>query len=214
MKFWDFHTHQKEREQGIYNMFPGDVPPEGPFSLGIHPWYLEGNWEKEMDQIQQCAAHPNLFAIGECGFDLLKGPEVQLQQRAFAAQAALAHHLGLPLILHCVKGSHLLQEYLKKTNAVPPIIWHGYTLKPSLAQSLLKYPIYFSFGKALLQKDSNAHQWLKACPLDRIFLETDDSGLEISSIYKQASLILQLPLEDLCRQLKDNWNRISKRKIG
>lgn len=46
------------------------------------------------------------------------------------------------------------------------------------------------------------------------FLETDDSGLEIDSIYKAASLILRLPVEEVAELTVANWNRISKRKIN
>lgn len=45
--------------------------------------------------------------------------------------------------------------------------------------------------------------------LDRVFFETDDSGLEIGSIYQGASLILQIPVAPLAEQVVANWNAIS-----
>jgi TatD DNase family protein len=74
--------------------------------------------------------------------------------------------------------------------------------------------VFFSFGKQLLQPSSNAVQWLLACPLDRVFFETDDSGVEIDSIYQAASLLLQLPVAKLADQVTANWNAISNRKIS
>jgi len=50
--------------------------------------------------------------------------------------------------------------------------------------------------------------------LDRVFFETDNSGLEIGSIYQAASLILQLPVAPLAEQVIGNWNTISNRKIS
>jgi TatD DNase family protein len=74
--------------------------------------------------------------------------------------------------------------------------------------------VFFSFGKQLLQPGSNVAHWLSACPADRVFFETDDSGLEIDSIYQAASLLLQLPVAKLADQVIANWNAISKRKIS
>jgi TatD DNase family protein len=209
----DFHTHQKDVENSIFNILPGDDIPNQYFSWGIHPWYLDENWEKELEKIESASSDPKLMAIGECGFDLIRGPEIELQKKAFTSQAALAQKLGLPLILHCVKGAHLLQEYLKKHPDSPTIIWHGFNQNPQLTKSLLAYPVYFSFGKAILKKDSNAQKWLIQCPIEKIFFETDNSQIPVSDIYQQACLLLSIPVTQLAKQVKDNWNKISTRKI-
>ncbi|MCS4435719.1 TatD family hydrolase [Aquiflexum gelatinilyticum] len=211
--FPDFHTHQKGNVFSIFNTLPDDGIPDQCFSWGIHPWYLNENWEKEFEKIESAKANPNLVAIGECGFDLIKGPGPKLQMEAFSAQAELAKKLGLPIILHCIKGTHLLQEYLKNHPEPPTIIWHGFNQNPQIAEKLLSFPIYFSFGKAILKQDSNAQQCLLKCPLDRIFFETDNSDIPISVIYQQASLLLGLSAGQLAGQVEENWNRISKRKI-
>jgi len=211
--FPDFHTHQKGNVFSIFNVLPDDGIPDQCFSWGIHPWFLNENWEKELEKIEHASSNPQLMAIGECGFDLILGPEPDLQMKAFTAQAALAKKLGLPLILHCVKGAHLLQEYLKKHPDSPAIIWHGFNQNPQIAKSLLTYQVYFSFGKAILKKNSNAQKWLIQCPIERIFFETDDSQIPVSDIYQQASLLLDIPVSQLAKQVKENWNRISNRKM-
>ncbi|MCH6199750.1 TatD family hydrolase [Aquiflexum sp. LQ15W] len=211
--FPDFHTHQKGNVFSIFNVLPDEGIPDQCFSWGIHPWYLNENWDKELEKIVASSSNPRLLAIGECGFDLIKGPEPKLQMKAFVAQADLAIKLGLPIILHCVKGSHLLQEFLKNNPNPPAIIWHGYNQKPKIAENLISFRLYFSFGKALLKQDSNAQQWLLKCPLDRIFFETDNSEISISAIYQQASLLLGIPVGQLVHQVRENWNRISNRKM-
>lgn len=209
--FPDFHTHQKGTENSIFNILPGDGIPDQYFSWGIHPWYLDGNWEKELEKIENASSNPQLMAIGECGFDLIQGPEPDLQMKAFTAQAALAKKLGLPLILHCVKGANLLQEFLKKNPDPPAIIWHGFNQNLQIAESLLTYPVYFSFGKAILKEDSNAQKCLIQCPVERVFFETDDSRIPVSDIYQQASLLLGIPVGQLGNKVRDNWNRISNK---
>lgn len=212
MTYLDIHTHQEPRSNRIYNLLDKS-PPNSPYSFGIHPWYLDNNWKNQINEIENKIHDPNLFAIGECGFDLLRGPEENLQVEAFMAQAKLAKKHHLPLILHCVKGLHLLQQYLKTEKNPPFIIWHGFNQKARIAQRILQFPVYFSFGEAIFKEGSNAQIWLKSCPLDRIFLETDTSEKNISSIYEQASLILCLPVQSLDRQLRENWKKISKRGI-
>lgn len=211
--FPDFHTHQKGNVFSIFNVLPDEGIPDQCFSWGIHPWYLNENWEKELEKIAASSSNPQLLAIGECGFDMIKGPEPKVQMKAFEAQAQLAKKIGIPLILHCVKGTHLLQEYLKNNSEPPTIIWHGFNQNPQIAEKLLFFPIYFSFGKAILKQNSNAQQWLEKCPLEKIFFETDNSDIPISEIYQQASLLLGLSAGQLADQVLENWNRISNRKM-
>lgn len=214
MKFLDLHSHHIKPENVIFSLTSEfEVTDSGYFSVGLHPWFLKEDWRENVKQILEIAKNPRCLAIGESGFDRLKGPEILVQKEAFQFQAELAFDLNMPLILHCVKGHDLLLEFLKREKNLPNIIWHGFNQNPRLAIQLLDFPVFFSFGKALLNPDSNAASWLKSCPLDRIFLETDDSGLEIYSIYQAASLLLQLSEEDLGNLVKENWNRISNRKM-
>jgi TatD DNase family protein len=215
MHCWDFHTHRQGQLHSIFQAGKSILAEGVPVSMGIHPWDLASNWESHFEKIKREATqNPCVLAIGETGFDRLKGPEIELQKDAFYAQTRAAAELGIPLILHCVKSHDLLLEYLKSAKNPPCIIWHGWNQKPELARQLLPFPIFFSFGKHLLHPGSNATKWLAACPIDRVFFETDDSELKIESIYQAASLILQLPEARLAEQVIANWNAISKRKIS
>lgn len=215
MHCWDIHTHREGQLHSILQVGKSTMTEEVAVSLGIHPWELDSNWETHFEKIKREAdQNPCVLAIGEAGFDRLKGPEISLQKAAFHAQARAAAELGIPLILHCVKSHDLLLEYLKSAMNPPCIIWHGWNQKPELAAQLLPFPIFFSFGRQLLHPGSNAAKWLAACPIDRVFFETDDSELKIESIYQAASLILQLPEARLAEQVIANWNTISKRKIS
>jgi TatD DNase family protein len=209
--FPDFHTHTLGNTLGVYNLGIHENPRDGICSLGLHPWYLDKDWEKDFEKLVEKVRDPRIVAVGECGFDGIRGPDLEIQKAAFEAQAAMAKSLGLPIILHCVKGLQLLQEFMKKHSQ--PVIWHGFNLHPEVAKSLLAHPVYFSFGKHLLIEDSQAQAWLKTCPLDKVFFETDNSGLPIETTYEQASLILGLPIERLREVVLENWNRISSRKI-
>jgi TatD DNase family protein len=214
MDFWDFHTHRKDSDSSLYNWESSESLPSGRFSVGLHPWHLEEGWADRWKEIEELAIqNQSILAIGECGFDRIRGPKVEIQKEAFSAQASLAYKLGIPVILHCVKGHDLLLWHLTKEEKTPAIIWHGWNLKPEMGRQLLPFSVYFSFGKHLLLPNSNASLWLKECPKDRIFFETDNSEFEISQIYRAASLILGLPESSLLDMVRENWNRISTRKI-
>lgn len=215
MQLWDIHTHQAGQPYSLYQKDSLATSGEGVCSVGIHPWRVDLAWEEEITRIQEYVlGNKQVLAIGEAGFDRLKGPDIPLQKEAFSAQASLAARLEIPLILHCVKSHDLLLEYLKSAKNPPCIIWHGWNQKPELARQLLPFPVFFSFGKPILHSGSNAEKWLKSCPLERVFFETDDSELKIESIYQAASLILQLPEARLAEQVIANWNAISKKKIS
>jgi TatD DNase family protein len=215
MHCWDIHTHRDRQLHSIFQAGGAKIEAGVPVSLGIHPWEVAHNWEAAFEKIKQDAAQNwQVLAIGEAGFDRLRGPEIFHQKAAFYAQASLAAQLEIPLILHCVKAHDLLMEYLKSTKNSPAVLWHGWNQTPELARQLLSFPVFFSFGKQLLQPTSNSAKWLARCPLDRVFFETDNSGLEIGSIYQAASLLLQLPVAKLAEQVICNWNTISNRKIS
>ena len=215
MHSWDIHTHREGQPYSIFQAGKSTMAEGVPVSMGIHPWDVDSNWATDFEKIKRKAAQNScVLAIGESGFDRLKGPEILLQKDAFYAHARVAAELGIPLILHCVKSHDLLLEYLKSAKNPPCIIWHGCNQKPELARQLLPFPVFFSFGKHILHPSSNAVKWLSACPIDRVFFESDDSELKIESIYQAASLILQLPEARLAEQVIANWNAISKRKIS
>ncbi|MFD2034450.1 TatD family hydrolase [Belliella marina] len=213
MELFDLHTHRASDKRAIHNQSTENESTSSCYSLGIHPWFLNGHWSMELEKMKASSQDPNLMAIGECGFDLFQGPSSKLQLEAFAAQLDWASELGIPVIMHQVKGLHLLQQTIKSKKSLPPIIWHGYNQKPHIGLSLLDASIYFSFGQDLLKNGSNAQNFIKICPVDRIFFETDKSDLKIGQIFSQASVLLQLPVEALAKQVVENWNKISKRKI-
>jgi TatD DNase family protein len=214
LNYLDFHTHQSGCKSGVFSLEPNfEIPASGYFSAGFHPWFLEENWAQKIDQLQKLSLHPRCVAIGESGFDRLKGPALEVQETAFRAQTELAVERGLPMILHVVKSHDLLLRWIKNTPNRPPIIWHGFNLKVEIAKEFEKFGIFYSFGKALLNPESNASNWIKSCAPEQIFLETDDSGLNIMKIYEAASLLLHCEVEELANQVKVNWNRISTQEL-
>lgn len=181
----------------------------GFYSLGIHPWFIERQDSKvALQTLKSALVDANLLAIGECGLDKLSGAPFPVQKSIFIKQLELAEQFRKPVVIHCVRAFNELLRIKAVFNPLMPWIVHGFNNKPSIAASLLELGCYLSFGKALLHPNSNAAKVLPAVPRDRIFLETDDSGLAIDSIYRAAATILQIDLPELQQCLENNFNRV------
>lgn len=123
-------------------------------SVGIHPWHINDDWHDAIDRISDLATHDEVWAIGECGLDKLRGPHMDVQIDVMRAHISLAENVGKPLVIHCVKAfDQLLQlhketaEWCKATKREPqPWVIHGFRGKPEQAKQLVAKGLYMSFG--------------------------------------------------------------------
>ena len=74
--------------------------PEVFAAIGHHPNEATGYGDPITDELREQARHPRCLAIGETGLDDFRdyAPRAD-QERAFAAQIALAHEVDKPLII-------------------------------------------------------------------------------------------------------------------
>lgn len=211
--FIDIHRHGKGEGRVIVNFdtseWIGQEHRAGYYSIGIHPWFIERqDCRAALRTLESALADANLLALGECGLDRLTGAPFSEQESIFIAQLELAEQCGKPVVIHCVRAfNELLRIKSTRKSSVSWIV-HGFNNKPSIAASLIDHGCYLSFGKVLLHPNSNAAKVLPAVPEDRVFLETDDSGLGIDSIYRAAAAILQIDLPELQQHLENNFNRV------
>jgi len=205
MDFFNFHHHKKNTANGVYNLGPGETPPDFPYSVGIHPKaidpdYFENQWLWLSSNITD-----RCFAIGECGLDSLAETDQKMQGKVFLRQIRLANEIKKPLIIHCVRKFYEVISF--KKYAVQPMIIHGFNKKESIAKDLLNNNFYLSFGKAVLYNLS-LQNTLKNTPSDKIFLETDDDDLSIEELYGKAAELKGISLEGLNRQIAENLETI------
>ena len=204
----DLHTHQsnnKENVLEIVNLFPEDkTPKNGYYSVGIHPWYIENDWQNQFDLVVQKSQSNRCLAIGECGLDKLSNTPINIQKEVLIAHVQLADSLEKPIIIHCVRAYQELIEVKQKLQVKTPMIIHGFAKNKKLAKQLLQQGFYLSFGK-MLMNHPNAQKAFIDCPNGCIFLETDDANIHIQDIYHQAE---KLKKEELKNQLINNVNRV------
>ena len=188
IRYIDFHTHSAGGSSdtvAVRNLMAGDEAPADfsantLFSAGIHPWQLtDDNLGQMQTELLLTAAHPHVVVIGEAGFDRLRGAQGEVQYRAFLFQAHIDAEMGKPVVIHCVKGWDELRRVRREVKPGRPWVIHGFRGSGSLAASLAEEGFWFSLGaKGLTTEvlDSIYHE--------KLLLETDDSGTQISEVYR------------------------------
>lgn len=205
MDFFDFHHHKKNMPNGIYNLDIEQIPPDFPYSIGIHPKDIDMNKIDNQFEWMKNMIFENCFAIGECGLDSFAETEEKIQEEVFLRQIRFANEVKKPIIIHCVRKFYEVISF--KKYAEQPMIIHGFNKKERIAEDLLKNNFYLSFGKAVLYNLS-LQNTLKITPLDKIFLETDNDDFSIEELYEKVSEIKGISLENLNKQISENLETI------
>lgn len=208
----DIHTHRLPALPGeaIVNSYPETFAPVpgGWYSVGVHPWYITPETDtppfvtpelaSRLQSLSALARHPQVVAIGEAGLDKLASASMSLQQQVFGYHVLLAMELRKPLIIHQVRSADNLLKTKKLLSPANPWIIHGFRGKAPLAQQFLRHGCYLSFG-AKYSDDA-----LRSVPLDRLFLETDDSPQSICELYERAAQVRGISPASLRQIVEEN----------
>ena len=211
-QYIDIHTHNNKSSENltIINVFPEDIDTiktDKFYSLGLHPWEISNvNSDEQIKIIKKNAGRINVLAIGEIGLDKFK-PGFEKQTDVFIKQIKIAADLNKPIIIHCVKAYSELLEILKKERLKIPVIIHRYSGNKTIADQLLTYNCYLSFGHELFNTKSKSASVFKNIPDTNIFLETDDSDLSVFDIYLKAAEIKITNIEDLKVLINRNFTK-------
>lgn len=212
MKFINIHTHQKDSKNfSIVNCYPNSLDFSTPFSIGIHPWYINSKeLQKDFLKVESYLEHQNCYAVGECGLDKLSKVDFNTQLKVFKKQIELSEEYCKPLLIHCVKSFQELLQLKKEINPQQEWIIHGFVKNLQVATSLIKQNCYLSFGNHLL-KSSKLEEVFKNISIDSIFLETDDKDVNIKDVYKKAAIIKEIEIENLKQKIDQNFNKVFKK---
>ncbi|MCU4162469.1 TatD family hydrolase [Carboxylicivirga caseinilyticus] len=214
MIYIDFHTHQINKEadvKSIYNLPLTEKPAdfsEQHLSIGIHPWYINDN-NNQFSTIKLNINHPNVKAIGECGLDKLKGPDLAIQTEVFKQHIRWSEEFEKPLIIHCVKAYSEIIKLRKDLKPKQTWIFHGFNSSVETLNQAIKTGFYFSFGPAILNHPKTRKSFINS-PINRIFLETDDTDFNIKELYKKAADLKETGIDEFQEKIRDNFNLILK----
>jgi len=211
----DIHNHGSSQVPGIFtveNLIAGEgktpVPLTGiVYTAGIHPWQLSReNFSSQLQFVRSMAGYSNVIAVGEAGFDRLKGAPAELQEAAFEEQVKIAREHSKPVFIHCVRAWDELLSVRKRLGENEPWIVHGFRGKKELAYQLISKNMFISFWFDFIIRPESS-ELIGSLPVERIFLETDGSGEDIRLIYNKVAADLRITVDDLKDQIFENYKR-------
>lgn len=188
-------------------------------SVGIHPHEAKSITDEDIRLIESLAQHRKVVAIGEIGLDYYYdfAPK-DLQKKWFIEQIGLAEKLNLPYIVHSRDAAedtfNIIKEHTKKSK----FVLHCFSQSKEMMKRYLDLGGYISFAGTLTFKNAvNLKEALKAVPLDRLLIETDSPYLTpvpfrgkrnspeyVRFVAMEASKLLQIPYEEICKITYDN----------
>ena len=208
----NIHTHKNLSTNNQWELINvhhdfQDKNPLFKYSLGIHPWHIEQKSVfEQLSLLKINSKKENVLAIGECGLDRISETPFKLQQELFKDQILWANEIAKPLIIHCIRAYDEVLKMLKDNKNIMPVIFHGFNKNESTAEKIIKAGHYISIGKDA--KNIEIEKTINTIPLERLFLETDDSDIIIETIYKEVSRIRNIPLTHLILQIQKNLKTV------
>ena len=122
-------------------------------AVGRHPNEATGFDDADLAELRALAAHERCLAIGETGLDFYRdGAPRSDQERAFAAQIALARETGKPLVIHSRDAAAQTIAQLADEAQECSVVIHCFSMPEHLEECLERgYAISFA-GQRHLQK--------------------------------------------------------------
>lgn len=190
MMLFDYHTHNLAAPAGSAVIcLPREVvaqparfaPRQGAlYSVAVHPWWIGEDTATLWQGVKMLAAHPQVVAIGETGFDRVRvGEGFAAQYDLFMCHARLSERLAKPLIIHCVRAADMLLRAHAEVRPAAEWLLHGFRGKAAMARQILDVGIRLSFGPRF-----NPAALALIAPSERRY-ETDESGLTIEEVVRR-----------------------------
>jgi TatD DNase family protein len=155
-------------------------------AIGRHPNAAKGFDDADLAELRALAEHERCLAIGETGLDFYReGAPRADQQRAFAAQIALAREMAKPLVIHSrAADDETLAQLGAEADGVR-VVMHCFSMPERLLECLSRgYAISFA-GNVTYKSAADLAQAAKAVPEDSLLVETDAPYLTPQAVRKE-----------------------------
>ena len=155
--------------------FPDDIC----CMIGLHPCYVDDNFESEINFVKKHIKDYNYKAIGEIGIDLFHEKKYFNQQViAFEEQIKLAIEYDLPIVIHARDSLDEIFRVLEKFKSEKLRgIFHCFTGNLDQANKIIDLNFYLGIGGVVTFKNGKISEFLNEVPIEKIVLETDSPYL-------------------------------------
>jgi TatD DNase family protein len=154
-------------------------------AIGRHPNYATGFDDADLAELTGLAEHPRCLAIGETGLDFYRdyAPRAD-QERAFAAQIALARATSKPLVIHSRAAEDETLDQLAREADGVQVIMHCFSM-PDRANECLERGYVLSFaGNVTYKNAASLAEAARAVTDDSLLVETDAPYLTPQAVRK------------------------------
>lgn len=143
-------------------------------AIGRHPNAAKGFNGADLAELRALAAHERCVAIGETGLDFYReGAPREDQERAFAAQIALARETDKPLVIHTRAAEQPTLDQLAAEADGVSVVMHCFSMPERLQECLQRgYAISFA-GNVTYKSAVELAEAASLVPEDRLLVETD-----------------------------------------
>jgi TatD DNase family protein len=143
-------------------------------AIGRHPNSARGFDDADLAELRALAAHPRCVAVGETGLDFYRdGAPRADQQRAFAAQIALARETAKPLVIHSRAADEATLDQLAAEADGVRVVMHCFSMPGQLDRCLARgYTISFA-GNVTYPSARELSDAARRVPGDALLAETD-----------------------------------------
>ena len=155
-------------------------------AVGCHPNEAKGFDDADLAELRALAAHERCVAIGETGLDFYReGAPRSDQERAFAAQIALARETAKPLTIHTRAADDATLDQLGAEAQGLSVVIHCFSMPSRLGECLERgYAISFA-GNVTYKNAADLAEAARRVPEDRLLVETDAPYLTPQAVRKE-----------------------------
>ena len=155
-------------------------------AVGRHPNAAKGFDDADLAELRALAAHERCMAIGETGLDFYRedAPPAD-QERAFAAQIALARETGKPLVIHSRAADEQTLAQLGAEASGVSVVMHCFSMPDHLDECVGRgYAISFA-GNVTYKSAAALADAARRTPEDCLLIETDAPYLTPQAVRKE-----------------------------
>jgi TatD DNase family protein len=155
-------------------------------AIGRHPNAASGFDDADLDELRLLATHERCAAIGESGLDFYRdtAPHAD-QQRAFAAQIALARETHKPLVIHSRAAEEQTLAQLAAEADGVSVVMHCFSMPEQLQECVRRgYAISFA-GNVTYKNAVDIADAARRAPEELLLVETDAPYLTPQAVRKE-----------------------------
>ena len=155
-------------------------------AIGRHPNAASGFDDADLAELRLLATHERCAAIGESGLDFYRdtAPHAD-QERAFAAQIALARETRKPLVIHSRAAEEQTLAQLAAEADGVSVVMHCFSMPEQLQECVRRgYAISFA-GNVTYKNAADIAAAARRAPEELLLVETDAPYLTPQAVRKQ-----------------------------